>query len=402
MCPKHSTSFRCARVNFTPGYRPTELVFTHSFTQKRFETAFAGRIQTVGACAMPAEDPDPLTLFRKFPQLVARGHYVSLGVNPSPIEHCQALEGAEAKAPKLYVKRDDKVSSVHGGNKARKMEFLLGQATAKGAGLIASGGATESNQALALAVFCRHLGLDLDLVLWKHPPGIDARARQLKLEKLGATVRWARGSVSFGLLLGWRFLRASMRARCGSGRHSWLILPGGSNSWSSLAYVNAGLELAEQVQQGQAPCPDAVYVPVGSGGTMAGLVVGMRLAGLSSRVVGVQVADPPFCTSGAVCRLANRTLQSLRAWGCEVPTDLRIVRSHFSFLRDYRGQGYARRTVAGQGAVQRAAQVGLRLESTYTGKAFAAFLDAAASATTRDNVLLFFHTANSQPLPESV
>lgn len=348
---------------------------------------------------MSVSEPSSLSLFRKYPQLAARGHYVSLGVSASPIERCTALESSGAAHAKLYVKRDDMVSSVHGGNKARKLEFLLGEARARGASAIASGGATESNQALALAVFCQHLGLGLELVLWKHPPCVDSTACKATLESFGATVRWARGSLGLGIVLLWSYLRAKVLARLGIGSGSWLILPGGSNSWSSLAYVNTGLELAEQIKGGEAPCPDAVYVPVGSGGTMAGLVVGLRLAGLSTRVVGVQVADPPFCSSRAVCRLANRTLNSLRGWGCPVPEKLRIARSDFSFLRNYRGSGYARRTVAGQGAVRTAAQVGLTLEGTYTGKAFAAFLDAARANEGEGKVLLFLNTANSQPLP---
>lgn len=340
----------------------------------------------------------PLALFQRYPQLVERGDHVDLGVAVSPVERCRGLEDPEFPEVSLFVKRDDIVCTRYGGNKARKLEFILGQALHRGAKLVVSGGATGSNQAVALAVFCKQLGLDTELVLWNHPPGVDVQASRSKLEQLGARVKCVNGSARFLVCLGWRFANAWLRSVVGQGPRPWLVAPGGSNPWSVLAYVNAGLELAEQIRNGTAPLPTAVYVAVGSGGTVAGLVVGLRLAGISSKVVGVQVADPPFCSSWVVQRLANGTLRSLRRWKCSVKHGLRIGAGDFSFVRGYRGRGYAYVTDAGEAAVRKAAQVGLTLEPTYTGKAFAAFLDAARRPGAKGQTLLFFDTVNSRPV----
>jgi D-cysteine desulfhydrase len=161
--------------------------------------------------------------------------------------------------------------------------------------------------------------------------------------------------------------------------------------------VSAGLELAEQIRAGVLPAPARVVVPLGSGGTMAGIVLGLRLAGLATVVEGILVTDifPP--SPRALARRARATLGLLRRLDPDVP-DVPVVPADFPIDASQLGPGYGAVTEAARDAVQIAGRAGLRLETTYTGKALAAVLARLRDGTLGDGPVVFWNTFNAVDL----
>jgi D-cysteine desulfhydrase len=159
------------------------------------------------------------------------------------------------------------------------------------------------------------------------------------------------------------------------GRLPWYLPAGGSNAVGALGYVETALEIADQVRAGELPEPATVAVPVGSGGTAAGLALGLRLAGLATRVLGVVVNDSFRLDAPVLVRLANRTSSLLRERGAgDVPTlEVADLAARFDWL----GATYGDPTPASTSMVAAAAGAGLDLEPVYTGKALAALADLA-------------------------
>jgi len=168
---------------------------------------------------------------------------------------------------------------------------------------------------------------------------------------------------------------------------------GGSSARGSVGFVSAGLELAQQVRDGRLPAPARLYVPVGTGGTLAGLVAGLRLAGLATRVVGVLVTDilPP--NAARLAAQARATLRFLRRLDPHLPQPT-VAADDFDLVREELGPGYGAATPAALRAVRIAAETGVALETTYTGKCLAALLARLPSAS-HEEPILFWNTYNA-------
>ena len=186
----------------------------------------------------------------------------------------------------VWIKRDDKMSPTYGGNKPRKLEFLLGEALDRNYKTLITGGGIGTNHGLATAIFGRQLGFHVILGLFKQPVTAHVRRSLLLYHAYGAEMVFV-DSLPRAL---WRYYIADRVRR----RDAYFVAPGGSSAAGVLGFVDAGLELAMQVERKEMPFPKAIYLPVGSCGTLAGLMLGLRLAGLKTRVVGVQVAVPEF------------------------------------------------------------------------------------------------------------
>ncbi len=224
---------------------------------------------------------------------------------PTPVEHVASLG--------CRVKRDDRTNPVYGGNKVRKLEFLLGDARARGRRAVVTVGATTSNHVLATAVHAVAAGLAVHAVLF--PAVASERARSQDRRPLfrdrgvGVTSVPAKPLVPAGVAA-----RAAASLWAGRGL-PYAIGPGGSSPLGSLGYVAAALELRRQVDDGALPAPATIFVPYGSGGTAAGLSVGLALAGLPTRVVAVQVVEWPWASPRHVCGLARRVAALLGRLG---------------------------------------------------------------------------------------
>jgi len=313
------------------------------------------------------------------PGLAAALRPLALACLPTPVEE---LSGLGRRG--LWVKRDDLSSPLYGGNKVRKLEFLLGAARASGARTVLTMGASGSNHLLATALHGLELGLRTAGVVFPQPdsPAVREKARAYR----GARVELFRTPSKY--LLPWAVAAALARLRLREGRFPALIPGGGSSPLGALGFVNAGLELAEQVRAGALPAPEAVFVAYGTGGTAAGLALGLQLGGLSSRVVAVRVIDRLMANRPRLARLAAATARLLRqhAPGLDLP---RAPLGALEIRPDQLGRGYGHPTPAAEEARDAFAGVGLGLELTYTAKAAAAFLGAARRTT---GPLLFWLT----------
>jgi D-cysteine desulfhydrase len=315
--------------------------------------------------------PPGLALFRRFPGLAERLPRRPLLTGPTPVSRATGPGGAAPDGVELWIKHDERSTPVYGGNKPRKLEFVIGDALARGARRLVTSGGLGTNHGLATALLGREAGLATTLLL-VHQPVTDAVRRQLLLlHAAGARLRYGgglAGAVREGVL--------ELMRDVWAGERPCIVPTGGSSPRGNLGFVSAGLELAEQVKAGELPEPERVFVPVGTGGTLVGLVVGLRLAGLRTRGVGVLVTDilPP--SPARLARQANATVRLLRRHAPECDA-LRIAPGDFDWVADQVGPGYGAPTPAAREAVAAAAGMGLTLETTYTGKALAALREAA-------------------------
>ncbi len=228
-------------------------------------------------------------------------------------------------------------------------------------------GATGTNWGLAAALYGRELGIDTVLALIDQPEDGHVREQMRRLRSSGATIHLTRTKPLTIAAAPWLFLRHSHGLRL-----PYYLPAGGSAPIGVLGYVEAGLELGEQVRAGELPEPRNIVTAVGSGGTAAGLALGCALAGLRSRVLGVVVNDTLPLAASDLTRLADRTATVLRKRGAAF--DLPPLR--LASTRAYLGNGYGHPTSEAAAASDIAAATGLRLDPVYTAKAFAAALTA--------------------------
>lgn len=287
--------------------------------------------------------------------------HVSLGRAPTPVAPIDlGVAGVE-----LWCKHESAFGDgAWGGNKVRKLEWVIPAALARRSRTLLTVGGIGTHWGLACALYARDHGLRTVLGLVDQPVDDHVRAQLARLEASGAVLHRYRTPTHLKLAAPWLFARY----------RPWYLPPGGSNPTGTLAYVDVALEIADQVAAGALPEPATIVVPVGSGGTHAGLLVGLRLAGLRTRVLGVVVNDLTRLDAATTVRLTDRVRALLQAQGLEVDA---IRREDVDLRRDWLGAGYGDPTPASLGEVARAADAGLELEPVYTGKSLAALRDLA-------------------------
>lgn len=306
---------------------------------------------------------------------------VALGSFPTAVEAAPEL-GAALGVPELYVKREDRSGGPYGGNKVRKLEFLLGAAEQSGSATVVTGGGIGSHHVLATATYAREVGLQPRAVQFPQPVTDHVRTNLRSLAGLEPELRLIRSQALFPAALLCERAAALVGDR-------YYVPAGGSSPVGTLGFVDAGLELARQVERGVCPRPDVVVVPASSGGTLAGLVVGLDLAGLDTQVVGVRVAGRYVANRPLVTRLANKTAGLLGEPATRYD-DIELLGGHL-------GPGYAEPTRAGDSVTAVAADHGLELDPTYTAKTVAAIAEEFA-----DETVLYWHTLSDgrpDPLP---
>lgn len=296
----------------------------------------------------------------------------SLGHYPTPVE---PIPGLSAPGCSLWVKRDDLTHHVYGGNKVRKLEYLLPDARARGAKRLVTVGAVGSHHVLATTYFGKQAGFEVEAVLVPQP-----RTEHV-VEVLRADLRLGLRAFPVG---SWGAVPFAVLGRVMAG--SKLIALGGSSAVGTLGYVDAGRELAAQVRAGALPEPDVCVVALGSGGTAAGLAVGFAAAGLATRVVGICVSAPPWALRASARHLARVCGRKAGVGRVRLDTDDRFL-----------GAGYGSRTPEGDEATALAREhAGLVLDPTYTAKAFAGALWFVRARQAPH--VLFWHTLSSAPM----
>lgn len=315
----------------------------------------------------------------------------SLVTAPTPLQPLQRLRAALGdRGPRLWIKRDDLTGLALGGNKARKLEYLVADARASGADVLVTVGAAQSNHARQTAAAAAAVGLDAVLVL-RVPPGADAAYR-------------ASGNVLLDRIFGARLVLvdetrddphperaaaddviAELRSQ---GRRPYLIPSGGSTPVGALGYVEAFAEIA-----GAEPSFDTIVLATGSGGTQAGLLAGAGLlTGTAPRIEGIAVSPDADELAAEVAGLTAQTL-SLLGGASGASADVRIDSR-------YVGPGYGVVTDGGIEAIGLFARTeGIVLDPVYTGKAAAALIDGIRSGRfDGDGDVLFLHTGGAPAL----
>ena len=290
----------------------------------------------------------------------------------------------------ISLKHDNLTGDLYGGNKVRKLEYLLKHAAEKRRKRIATFGSAGSNHALATALYSRKLGFDCTCFL----------SHQAKTPMAPATlnmhVRNGTDLVRYGGSYAKRI--ATLRENLW-GKNVWIVPMGGSSWLGAVGFVNAALELSDQVASGVIPAPDRLYVATGTMGTAAGLAIGLALGGLPTEVQAVRVSDPWLMNQESLHRLIAKTVLMLHRTDAKIPADL-ASRVKIVVRDDFFAGGYAKTNQATDSAVRFGRdQLDIKLETTYTGKAMAALLDDLGDANFADKKFLFWNTYSSAELP---
>jgi D-cysteine desulfhydrase len=325
-------------------------------------------------------------LHERWPALSGSLPHLALGDGPTPVRRLEALESAGCET---WVKDDGVYGSVYGGNKVRKLEWILPDAKARGRRTIVTVGALATNHGLATALYAREHGLRCVIALVDQPLDDEVRRKLERIRRTGARLYFTHGTYRTYAAAPWIMLRNADLRRL---RLPYFLTVGGSSPLGCVGFVEAGLELGEQVRAGELPEPSHVVVALGSGGTTAGLAAGLRLAGLRTRVTGVVVNDRMPIDQRVVARLANRTLDLLRRRGARIP-GLTIAPRDVESPTDWLGAGYGHRTAEAERARALALErERLALDPVYTAKAFAGLLALRERGAFGDGPVLYWHT----------
>lgn len=308
----------------------------------------------------------------KYPKRVPIAHL------PTPVEKLERLT-QYLHGPDIYVKRDDQTGLAGGGNKARKLEYLIAEALAQGCDHVVTIGAPQSNHCRQTAAAAAKYGLGCSLILKGNSQ--EYLDGNLLLDSiLGAHLYWTEGEPAAEVT------NVVTRQLTSMGRKPYVIPVGGSNVVGTTAYVRAMGELMHQLEEQQINI-DVIVFATGSGGTQAGLVLGAEVYGFRGQVFGVSVSRPADDLRMQVAALATATATHLGLGTMSVMDKVQVN-------DDYLGEGYG---IVGEtereGIHLLAHQEGLLMDPVYTGRAMGALIDLIRwGAFTRSQSVLFWHT----------
>jgi 1-aminocyclopropane-1-carboxylate deaminase/D-cysteine desulfhydrase-like pyridoxal-dependent ACC family enzyme len=329
-------------------------------------------------------------LFCAYPGLSGKLPHRDFGTYPTPIERLSGLE-KELGLSGLFVKREDMSSDLYGGNKVRKLEFILGEALARKASHTVAFGYAGSNFTLATAVFARQAGIK---PISLHLPQPNARyvAKNLLYQQLIGTELHELPNTA-AIALG--TLAISVRCLVTTGRLPYVIAAGGSSPIGVVGGMSGVFELKQQIDQGLMPMPDIIYVTIGSSGTAASLALGVRAIGMPTLVRGVRVSDLTYASFEKSRELADGAVRILARHEPSFK-NMAITADNLQVVHGYLGDGYAHFSREGMAAVHLFKEAdGIELEGTYTGKTAAAMIDDARAGNLRGKTVLFWNSYNS-------
>jgi D-cysteine desulfhydrase len=314
----------------------------------------------------------------RFPELRERVPHLPICSLPTPVQRVDALD--------LWVKNDGPSAQPWGGNKPRKLEWTLADARRRGFGTVLTFGALATNHGLVTSLYARRHGLRSVLALVDQPRDEHVERQLERIRRAAGSVYLTRTRRRTALLLPAILAR---HAQLRPPRPPYWLPVGGSSPVGTLGFVEAALELEAQVQAGELPEPAVIVVALGSGGTTAGLLAGLALTSLRTRVHAVLVNDSMDLSPRALVRLADRALALLPGPAKADPARLTV---DAGFL----GAGYGHAIPEGAGATELAAEhASLTLEPVYTAKALAALLARRAQGALGDGPVVYWHTHTS-------
>jgi D-cysteine desulfhydrase len=323
---------------------------------------------------------------------VARLNFAHL---PTPIEELPNLSKTLG-GPRLLVKRDDQTGLAFGGNKTRKLEFLIAEAREQGANMLISGGAMQSNHCRQTAAAAARYGFDCTLVLTGEKPN-QPSANFLLDQLFGAEIVTVEDRAFRDQTLQETFDKA-----VAAGKKPYLVPYGGSSPTGAMGYTFAMEELMKQLNGylrgfenlgGLEQGIDWIVFGTSSGGTHAGLVLGQRVFGFKGKVLGISIDEPEEELKSHVSELASQASEKLGE-------RIHFTRNDVLATEDYCQAGYG---VLGEGEREAiklfASNEGLLLDPVYTGRAAAGIIDLIRRGFfKKDETVLFWHTGGQPAL----
>ena len=306
---------------------------------------------------------------------------------PTPLESLPRLS-RELRGPELLIKRDDQTGLALGGNKARKLEFIVGQALEQAADTLVTAGAAQSNHCRQTAAAAAKAGLKCELILNGRKPGLP-NGNLLLNHLLGATEHWIDRPQRPAKL---QEVAEELRAQ---GRKPYVIPVGGSNDVGAAGYVGAMMELMAQLQVSKQRV-DHIVFGSSSGGTQAGMVLGAGLAGFKGQLHGLSIdKDDPehFEYEAEVAHIANECAAFIGA-------EARFSKEDIQVVYGYKGEGYGVVGDLERQSIRLMARCeGIILDPVYSGRAFGALVDLIRQGVfKRGETVLFWHTGGAPAL----
>ena len=306
---------------------------------------------------------------------------------PTAIEELKSLS-RELGGPALLIKRDDQTGLALGGNKTRKLEFLVGQALGQGADILVTAGAAQSNHCRQTAAAAARAGLRCELLLNGAKPDLP-NGNVLLDELLGARIHWIQPAERETRL---RELADQLRK---AGRKPYMIPVGGSNGVGATGYVLAMIELVEQLARTKRQVDHVVFAS-SSGGTQAGLVVGAKVTRFQGKLLGVSIDTGKREGASYEQQLAQIANETARYIGL----DGEFTSEDFDVTYDYLGQGYGVVSDLERESIRLlASSEGIVLDPVYTGRSMGALIDLLHRKAFRpEETVLFWHTGGAPAL----
>ena len=305
---------------------------------------------------------------------------ISLARLPTPLEPLTRL--SEAYGTRIWIKRDDLTDSVASGNKIRKLEYSIGQALAEKADVLVTWGGIQSNHCRATAALAARLGLKSHLVLRGSEPS--ERDGNLLIDSLvGAEITFAPPERYQKMDNTYNELQAEYASQ---GLKTYRIPVGASDEVGLWGYINCANELKQDFKSANI-APDAIVSATGSGGTLAGLIIGNALHDLNSRVIAFNVCDDEDY-------FKRKISKDFSLWRDRYGSNLDINQLPIDVIDGYVGPGYGRATPKVFETIREVARLeGIILDPVYTGKAFNAMLREIRSGRLEGmSDIVFIHT----------
>jgi D-cysteine desulfhydrase len=310
---------------------------------------------------------------------------VDLGYFPTPVAKLSSLS-LELGGPEIFIKRDDLTGLAFGGNKTRKLEFIIGDALAEDCDTVITAGASQSNHCRQTAAAAAQLQLECHLVLGGDEPET-ANGNLLLDNLLGSTIHWA-GDNRKG-----EDIPAVYSQLKAQGRKPYVVPYGGSNELGAYAFIRAMEELDQQVESNQF---SSIIFASSSGGTHAGMMLGKALLKKDFDLVGVAIDKEEMngvSFDQFILDLVNKTSNLIEA-------DMNFTDQDLILDHNYVGEGYGVIGDAEKEAISLMAKhEGILLDPVYTGRAMAGLIDMIRSGKfSKEDKVLFWHTGGAPSL----
>jgi L-cysteate sulfo-lyase len=321
---------------------------------------------------------------------LARFPRIHLAHLPTPLERLDRLS-RELNGPEIWIKRDDCTGLSTGGNKTRKLEFLMAEAQAQGADMVMTQGATQSNHARQTAAFAAKLGMACHILLedrtGSNNPNYNGNGNVLLDHLHGATTARYAGGTDMAAQM-----EADAQPFRDAGRKVYIIPGGGSNATGALGYVNCAFELVGQANDRSLRI-DHIVTATGSAGTQAGLITGLKAINAGIPLLGIGVRAPKDRQEAMVFALAEKTADKLGCAGV-------VQRGDVVANTDYVGAGYGIPGADTIAAIRMFAELeGILLDPVYSGKGAAGLIDLIRKGHfAKGERIVFLHTGGSAGL----